>query len=431
MTRCAIVLLALCSWVYAGNESPEALEKARKKMELLLRKGEVLERMGDLDGALKLYEEALKVYDQAQGKADPDRGKRMGANRRTKAAVSRALAWLSQHQDEDGRWDCDDYMKHDPKDDRCSGTGGALYDVGVTGLAVLAFLGDGYTDRGSRQENPYAKTVRQGLRFLITSQDKQGCFGSRASQHFMYNSAIATAALCEAYSLTRNPRYKKPAQDGVNFLLMARNPYLAWRYTPRGGENDTSISGWCLEAVVRGQRAGLVGKKDYKAVLEGVLAWADKVTDDDFGKAGYNMRGGSVARPEGKIDEFPPEKSEAMTASAIMMRLRAGQKPGNEAIQKGTKLLLETAPTWKPKQGTTDLYYWYWGTQACFHVGGPAWKRWNEALQASVLPHQHSEGARAGSWDPVGPWGNDGGRVYSTAILALTLQTYWNRPVRK
>ena len=30
-----------------------------------------------------------------------------------------------------------------------------------------------------------------------------------------------------------------------------------------------------------------------------------------------------------------------------------------------------------------------------------------------------------GSWDPIGAWGEDGGRVYSTAILVLTLEAYY------
>jgi hypothetical protein len=30
-----------------------------------------------------------------------------------------------------------------------------------------------------------------------------------------------------------------------------------------------------------------------------------------------------------------------------------------------------------------------------------------------------------GSWDPVGAWGRDGGRVYSTALCALILEVYY------
>ena len=31
----------------------------------------------------------------------------------------------------------------------------------------------------------------------------------------------------------------------------------------------------------------------------------------------------------------------------------------------------------------------------------------------------------AGSWDPSGPWGRYGGRLYSTAISTLTLEVYY------
>ena len=49
-------------------------------------------------------------------------------------------------------------------------------------------------------------------------------------------------------------------------------------------------------------------------------------------------------------------------------------------------------------------------------------------LERAVGPNQHSDkGDRNnfGSWDPVGAWGEDGGRVYSTAILVLTLEAYY------
>ncbi|MGH7163453.1 MAG: hypothetical protein ACREID_08205, partial [Planctomycetota bacterium] len=149
-----------------------------------------------------------------------------GGSALTENAVDLGLKWLADHQDvdESGMWDCDDFAKHDPPDDKCDGAGKALHDPGVSGLALLAFLGAGYTDRGSEKENKYAKNVRQGLRYLMTIQDEEGCFGPRSSQHFIYGHAIATLAMSEAYWMTRNPRYKKPAQEGLNFIAMARNP---------------------------------------------------------------------------------------------------------------------------------------------------------------------------------------------------------------
>ena len=66
----------------------------------------------------------------------------------TEPALKDGLEWLKKHQDEDGKWDCDQFMKHDdPASDQCDGPDNAVHDVGVTGLALLAFLGDGSTMR--------------------------------------------------------------------------------------------------------------------------------------------------------------------------------------------------------------------------------------------------------------------------------------------
>jgi hypothetical protein len=355
------------------------------------------------------------------------RRKIVGSSERTLPQLELGLKWLADHQDVegDGRWDCDGFMKHDPADDKCDGPGGALYDVGVTGLALLAFLGAGYTDRGSTHENPYSRNVRQGLRYLMTAQDEEGCFGTRASQHFMYNHAIAALAVCEAYWMTRNPRYKKAAQEALNFICRARNPYLAWRYEPRAGENDTSVTGWMIMALKSGKYGGLEIDPD---AFEGARTWIDKMTDPDFGQVGYNMPGGTSARPEGMQDRFPPEKTQSMTSVGILTRIFLGEDPRNSGmIRKGADLCLEHPPRWDPEAGTIDMYYWYYATLALFQVGGKHWESWNRAMTDAIVKHQWPEksGSRTGSWDPIGPWGPDGGRVYSTACMVLCLEVYY------
>ena len=54
-----------------------------------------------------------------------------------------------------------------------------------------------------------------------------------------------------------------------------------------------------------------------------------------------------------------------------------------------------------------------------------AWKEWGAGIDS--VQRKQIGGARhtRGSWDPDGVWGSDGGRVYSTAIVCLTLQRYY------
>jgi hypothetical protein len=59
-------------------------------------------------------------------------------------------------------------------------------------------------------------------------------------------------------------------------------------------------------------------------------------------------------------------------------------------------------------------------------MGGRHWTEWSAALTEAVVKPQRKEGNFKGSWDPQSDvWGEDGGRVYETAIGALTLEAYY------
>jgi len=105
------------------------------------------------------------------------RGRRSGGSGLTENTVELGLRWLAQNQREDGSWD-----------------GQEKHDVGVTGLAALAFLGAGYTGVPVQ----YAGNIRHALAYLMKSQGDAGRFGP-IGQKGIYNHAIATHALCDAY----------------------------------------------------------------------------------------------------------------------------------------------------------------------------------------------------------------------------------------
>jgi hypothetical protein len=119
-----------------------------------------------------------------------------------------------------------------------------------------------------------------------------------------------------------------------------------------------------------------------------------------------------------------------MTAAGVLVRIFAGKNTDeDDMIQKGADLMDANRPRWDDI-GHIDFYYWYYGTLAMFQVGGPRWDRWNEAIKEAILDHQRVNESEDeyGSWDPVDPWGTNGGRIYATAVNCLSMEVYYRYP---
>jgi len=314
-------------------------------------------------------------------------------------AIERGLLWLEKNADADGGWDSDAHG------------GGGIYDPGVTGLALWAFLGAGVTD---------SPTVNSGLDTLLEKQDLDGVIGSRRSHSFLSYHSFATIALAEAWLLTGRPRYAHAVQQAVDFNEWARNPGLAWRYEPRGGENDTHIT---MEVATAARLADLAGADVKPGTYDGAARWIEFMTDPGYGQIGYNYPGGLPARPEKKVEVFPPEKSQAMTAAGAWTRqILGGKALESDTLPKSIELCLKTSPSWSLP--FRDQFYHHFGSLAVYQHGRKAWRQWEDALHRAYLEAQEDDG----SWAPTGVWGADGGRVYSTSMAVLSLLTPYRYP---
>jgi hypothetical protein len=459
----------------AATVAEKALSVLKLRLDARIKEGEVLAKAGRLEEALEAYRSVGELYERgmvdvrnlvaalskvpaspAKAPFAPDgpelRGGLGGAfsgragqrksreSPKAKEAVNNALRWLAAHQSPNGLWSAADFgtwCDGRPVADaskRPAGAGQAANDVGVSGLALLAFLGAGHTQQGG---HPYAKVVSRGLRGLKNAQDPEGCFGPRSSQQFIYGHATSALAMIEAYGMTGSPVFKGSAQRALDFIAASQNPYLGWRYGVRPGDNDTSVTTWmvmCLKsaavinqaALKRGKPAPL--KVDLGA-FKGARTWIEKVTDPHDGRVGYNQRGSGPARAQEMIDRFPADKSEAMTAAGMLVRIFTGEDPRkSRMIQLGAGLCSKLPPVWNPSDGSIDMTYWYYGTLAMFQVGGKHWQAWSSRMDAAMLRTQRADTEACGykgSWDPIGPWGPNGGRVYSTAMMCLCLQVYY------
>ena len=325
--------------------------------------------------------------------------KKFGGDSRTEKAVENGLKFLAKIQDTDGAWRARSFGMQLPGFVGNPGRGTAEWEVGMTGLCLLAFSSAGYTT----VQGEYQDVVRKGTRFLLSRVVDYGKFETTSS-HYMYNHALGTQALCELYSYSADPAIGATAQLAVDFLVYAQHRDTGgWRYGAND-PGDTSVTGWVIMAL----------NSAYKAEIQvsgfrPAQRFLDRVTASPYYQVGYTSPG----------DRGTTEMR--LTAVAMTGRLFLGAPVNDSRLVLPAFRMMEHLPHAR----RVDFYYWYYATLALFQLGDPFWKQWNAALKPVVLDAQVSSGHLRGSWPPHGPWANYGGCIYQTALGILMLTTYY------
>jgi hypothetical protein len=300
------------------------------------------------------------------------------------------------------------------------------FDAGVTGLSILAFLGAGYShlSKDTFDGICFGDVVRKGMQWMMSHQDPEGCIGSRSAMKYMYNHTICALALSEAYGLTGSNLFKDQAQRAVDFTVASQNPGKGWRYSYKCGDNDSSVTGWAAMVLKSAEISNLVFPK---SAYDGTRAWYDEATEASYGRVGYTQAGTGKVFIPGKNEQF--DHNEVLTSIGVMSRIFIDKDRKDPRLSTGCELLLRQKPEWKGD--AIDFYYWYYASLALFQFDGPSggkWRSWNEDMKTALVLNQNklTTGCRTGSWEPADLWArHSGGRVYSTAINALTLEVYY------
>jgi hypothetical protein len=321
----------------------------------------------------------------------------------------------------------------------------ATSDTAATGLALLAYLGAGYDPVNAER---YREQIVDGLEYLMRNQRAAGKDGStpeNEGDYFVpsdesenknnnarfYSHAIATMALCEAYGMSQDSRYRDSAQRAIEFIVRTQSKKLGgWRYTP-GVESDTSVTGWMITALKSGELAGLkVPKESYELAQKWLQSAADK---GEFGYAynPYAEDSGETKRRGWRTSSAP------MTAVGLLMEMYFGKPKTDPRMVQGAEYLQQRLPQVE-NGGYVDTYYWYYATQVMRHMGGAHWQAWEQAMGPMLRDNQVKAGPLAGSWSPTyrravtsrwgdDRWGKNGGRIYVTALNLLTLEVDYRK----
>jgi len=327
------------------------------------------------------------------------KGSRFGATRDTAAAIEAALQWLVENQEENGSWDASLHRAGIDRqvDGQQRSSTGVNADNGITGLALLALLGDGNTHLvGSRRE-----AVQHGLEYLLGQQTDNGSLAGNATMFArMYCHAMATVAVCEAYAMTSDERLQRCAQRAIEYTIGCQDTLTGgWRYQ-RSDPGDMSQFGWQVLALQSAQQAGISTPAETQRLMLKFLQSCN--TGVKRGLASYRPGFGATA---------------AMTAESLACRVWLGSQNKPEQLAEGSQYLLQRLPSIEQP----DFYYWYYGSLSLRFVGGEPWERWTVALTQTLPKMQQSDG----SWAAVTKWAGYGGTVYSTAMGALCLESFY------
>ena len=395
----------------------------------------------------------------------------------TDKQLKAALSWLARHQDPRGSWSTLEFHKNCGRygfsEDCVRGepAGNEQYDVGITGLALLAFLGGGYgpTSRepidptpadpreakeilGSDKAVTYGDVVKRACKYLLSVQDSSGRIGPEVDR-YIHNHLLATLALTEAYGITRVWLLRQPALKGIQFLIDSRSPSSGWGYTPRSAEVNSTVTGWAVSVLRSAEASGLYVDD---TIFADVCKWFDQVTvtanvpKKIMGSSVWDesrkllLTGYLSPKDAGKLVIIPGfsetyQFTPTLTAIMLLSTAFAGGKSAAN-VQGAIDTLLAFQPSrWSLEDHESwkraDFYYWYHATHALsLHLGkdDPRWKTWSEALRVGLFETQCLKGfegqCKEGSWEPIDRWACEGGRVYATAMAAMTIEVYYRFP---
>ena len=320
--------------------------------------------------------------------ADKDVMSKLGGSESSESAVEKALTYLANLQEEDGRWDIG------------KSGGQAGHDIAATAFSLLAFYG-----RGERhdKECKYQKNVRLGLEWMLNQQiESSGDLrGNSPQNNAMYDHGIAALALVEAYGVTKDSKLKPKAQAAIDFIVESQHEEGGWRYRPKE-RGDLSVTGWMVMALASAKMSGLAIPQ---STFDGVDNFLEIIGGGkDGGSYGYTDSPG-----KGKSGRM------AMNAAGFFCAQLSGAS-SNAAKAFESALIIDNAGF-----QLNDIYYVYYGTLAAYQHQGPVWRKWLEKMQTEFLNSQEPDG----SWPVGGGHGGQMGKVIVTALVALCLEAHY------
>ena len=302
---------------------------------------------------------------------------RLGARIRSAAAVERGLAFLAARQHDDGSYGTDVYQGH---------------------VAVTAFVSRAMMASGSKPgEGPYGERLSKSLAYLLGRVQENGLISSKDAREPapMYGHAFALMYLAECQKAAPKDEIKAKIERAVQLIVKSQNMEGGWRYLPKPGDADLSVTVTQLMALAAARDAGVDVPKE---VIEQAIDYVKKSQNSDGGFR-YLLQGGTSGF--------------ARSAAAVTALYRAGVGDSEE-VRKGAAYVAKFPAG--ETIGQPEVFYFYghyYAAQVMSHADKADWEHWSAAVRDRLLEQQGKDGS----------WPDTASVDLGTAMACLTLQT--------
>ena len=328
-------------------------------------------------------------------------------------AVTNSLNWLTTNQNDDGSW-------------------GKTAHGAMTGFALLCYLGHcDLTD-----SVVYGNAVTKAINYLVDlGIKKDGWLYTTNNRHgAAYAQGIATYALAESYGMTEKDFILPTLEKAVHRIVAGQKQDGGWYYLEqrKGPDNlrfddfgknvkdasDTSVSGWQFQALKAAFNTGAVFP-GVEPALEAAVKNFYRVYSPKNGGFGYR-----------KASDSNNIKHKLTGVGSLGLQSwksgHSSEDHKKQVLKKAIEHILKNNKGMNYGSEDSNLYSWYYDTQAIFNYGGIAWTSWNRRMEPMLLAAQNANG----SWPAEGSnlTAKRGGKdadVYRTTLCTLMLEVYY------
>ncbi|MCK5941190.1 MAG: terpene cyclase/mutase family protein, partial [Planctomycetes bacterium] len=307
---------------------------------------------------------------------------------RLKAAIDAGHDWLKRHQNDDGSFSASTFVVHDPRGQPTDGPGKPDQDVFVTALVIKSWSGMGWLPDG-KGTHPH---VCRATEWLFSQLRDDGSIGLPNSSTRIRDTGLAGEVLHWAGVYHADWKGRFDGGKAARWLGAQRLPGGRWPASPKAVEPDWATDWLVTSFVSVTDQALLVGGSPF--VVDGALR---ACSDAEVGGAAY-IAAWAIRDPD-------------VRRAACEQALRQ-------------------PPRVHVREDRVDYLSWYGTTQGMQFEAAAAWRTWWHALTGMAVAMQRTDGSFAGSWDPLDVRGREGGRVYATAAMLVTLEVAWRKEYR-